>query len=25
LGFEIEDHSLKLYVRCKKKSCNNKV
>ena len=24
LGFEIEDHSLKLYVRCKKKSCNNK-
>ena len=25
LGFEIEDHSLKLYVRCKKKNCNNKV
>ena len=25
LGFEIEDHSLKLYVRCKKKSCNKKV
>ena len=24
LGFEIEDHSLKLYVRCKKKSCNKK-
>ena len=22
LGFEIEDHSLKLYVRCKKKGCN---
>ena len=24
LGFEIEDHSLKLYVRCRKQSCNKK-
>lgn len=25
LGFKIEDHSLKLYVRCKKKGCNQKI